>query len=56
MTYEEYDLIELENAVANAKAQYVKARDAHKPATAFWNHYVRLLHTYRLRRRSLNHD
>ena len=54
MTYEEYDLTELENAVAYTKARYIEARNARRPSTALWNEYARLLNAYRLRRRSLN--
>ena len=56
MTYEEWDLEELKAAVIDAKMRYIKMRNAHRPATALWNEYARLLHTMRLRRRSLNDD
>ncbi len=54
MTYAEWDLIELENAVTYTKHVYIKARDARQPSVELWNKYARMLHVYRLRRRSLS--
>ncbi len=53
--YEEHDLAELEAAVAEAKALYIREKDARRPSDHLWNEYARLLHTLRLRQRSMNH-
>lgn len=50
---EEHDLFVLEATVEAAKTRYVRERDAHRPATALWNEYARLLHTLRLRKREM---
>lgn len=54
MTYEEWDLTKLWNAVTYTKYAYIRARDARQPSAKLWNEYARMLHIYRLRRRSLN--
>jgi hypothetical protein len=53
MTYEEWDLTELWNAVVYTKHAYIRARNAREPSTTLWNEYAKMLHAYRLRRRSL---
>lgn len=60
MTYEEYDLEQLEYVVASAKEAYQRAADRKRrdPATAHstWNTYAHLLHALRLRKRALIND
>ncbi len=60
MTYEEYDLDQLEYAVASAKEVYQRAADRkrHDPLSAHlaWGTYTHLLHALRLRKRALIND
>ena len=54
MTYEEHELLALEEAVKLSRAVYIDARDArYGPSHEEWVTYSKLLHTLRLRKRSM---